>query len=297
MSKQFSDTEKKLVEIFSEGTGFKFEGKVYFVELIGKPSPAKGECKTDIYILANTHDGESKEFKISVKQGNADFLENKISLKRAIEIFGDKAQDIITDSTIKIKGSFEEENLIFFYKKGKTEAKCVTLGWKFELLNKLSGNKSGNLVLTDAQKLDVYAGTNLSEDKKNCRVNGGVIKESGVANYILVVDDIDKTADYFASNFEPITNYIKEKDIYFACKALNYRVTPDKWDGNRPLAVYVNWTLKDKILKGDLTFNNPLETKGNEVGENIQSILKKLNISEDNFSDLEKYLDKDINHY
>lgn len=44
-----------------------------------------------------------KEFKISVKQNNADFLENKISLDRAIEILGSDAQSIIERSIAKNK--------------------------------------------------------------------------------------------------------------------------------------------------------------------------------------------------
>lgn len=37
----------------------------------------------------------------------------------------------------------------------------MKLGWKFELLNKLSGEKSGILELTEEQKNDVFAGINL----------------------------------------------------------------------------------------------------------------------------------------
>lgn len=42
----------------------------------------------------------------------------------------------------------------------------MKLGWKFELLNKLSGEKSGALKLTEEQKYDIFAGINLSENKK-----------------------------------------------------------------------------------------------------------------------------------
>lgn len=41
----------------------------------------------------------------------------------------------------------------------------------------------------------------------------------------------------------PIKDYVKmHPDIYFACKALNYRTFAEKWDGNRPLSVQVNWS-------------------------------------------------------
>ena len=45
--------------------------------------------------------------------------------------------------------------------RGKTGARTMKLGWKFELLNKLSGEKSGILELTEEQKNDVFAGINL----------------------------------------------------------------------------------------------------------------------------------------
>lgn len=40
------------------------------------------------------------------------------------------------------------------------------MGWKFEFINKLGGKKCGIIDLTDQQKIDIYAGTNLNLDKK-----------------------------------------------------------------------------------------------------------------------------------
>ena len=42
---------------------------------------------------------------------------------------------------------------------------------------------------------------------------------------------------------QPIEHFAKQQDIYFVCKALNYRANKDKWDGDRSLSVYVNWFL------------------------------------------------------
>ena len=47
----------------------------------------------------------------------------------------------------------------------------MKLGWKFELLNKLSGEKSGALKLPEEQKYDIFAGLTLSENKKNSSVD------------------------------------------------------------------------------------------------------------------------------
>lgn len=47
---------------------FLFRGEKYQVALCGKPRPARGECKTDVYIKGIAPNGEAKEIKISVKQ-------------------------------------------------------------------------------------------------------------------------------------------------------------------------------------------------------------------------------------
>lgn len=81
----------------------------------------------------------------------ADFLENKMSFDRACEIFGKDASGIIKQCLLSIQDSFVADNLVYFEKKGKTGAHTMKLGWKFELLNKLSGEKSGALKLTEEQ--------------------------------------------------------------------------------------------------------------------------------------------------
>jgi hypothetical protein len=286
----FSNTETSLIKLFKESKTFDFNNKKYTILKIGKPSPSEGECKTDIYILASSNTG-NKEFKISVKQHNADFLENKIKIERAREIFGPQASTIIQHSLLRIKNSFDEETLINFEKKGRTEAKCITLGWKFELLNKLSGKKSALLTLNNKQKVDVYSGTNLGPSKTNCLVNGSKIDNSGVAEYILETDHkITQSANYYFSKLMSIDKYVVDRDIYFACKALNYRATKNKWDGDRPLAVYVDWKLQNNKLTGGLVFNNPLTVKGNQCGRKVQQILQSLKINENNFNDLKEYI-------
>lgn len=293
MSK-FGKTERYIRELFTIGNTFTYDGIDYTIIKSGKPLPSKGECKTDIYALTVNSKGINKEFKISVKQVDADFLENKMCLSRAIEILGKDAQNIIKSSVLDVKDDFLNDFLVYFNSFKRTEAECMKMGWKFEFLNKNGGERSGLIHLTDQQKIDVYAGTNLNQDKRNCTVSGETIENSGVANFILNVDDTTQEIDFYLNKLEPIESFAKKQDIYFACKALNYRFSKDKWDGNRPLAVYVDWRLDaNKKLTGDIIFDNPLNKKGNEIGENIRNILKKLNIDK-NFSSLTNFLDNNI---
>lgn len=303
MAKKFGKTEKYIQEQIEKTGKFTYQGDAYELLKIGKPNPkdGKGEPKTDIYCLARKKvSGKEKEFKISVKQTNANFLENKMSLERAIDIFGEDAQEIISRSTQKLKSEFEGKS-IFIEKGGRTEKGAITIGWKFELLNVLSGKKSGKIELTNEQKIDVYVGTNIKEEKRNSKVNGEDIDGSGIANYILEVDkDALPSLDEIFKCIEPIEEYAKEQNVYFACKAINFRSSkmkerPKPWDGNRPLAVYIDWKLNGEKISYDVMMDNPLGKKADEIGFQVIEMLKELGIKYDNFEEIENYVEnKDI---
>ena len=247
----FGEAERRILRFMSEGITFTFEQKEYIVVLSGKPTCQKGEPKTDIYILAKSNE-DYAEIKISYKKENADFIENKMTAERAEQLFGEDWIGIIEKSTTAIQDKFYKRMLI--YKNGfkKTEKGSITLGWKFELLNKSGGDLSGKMLLTDEQVIDVYAGSNLSLDKRNASVCKQVIRNSGVANYILMDENVYSAQDVI-DKMIPIKKYVMvHPDIYFACKALNYRTFAGKWDGNRPLSVQVNWDVIDNRLVPEL---------------------------------------------
>lgn len=273
----FGDAERRILAFMTEGTEFVFQDKKYRVILSGKPTCHKGEPKTDIYILAESvHD--KTEIKISYKKENADFIENKMSAERAEQLFGTDWEGIIEQSTTAIRDRFEERMLIYKNKYKRTEKGAITLGWKFELLNKNSGDLSGKMLLTEEQVIDVYAGSNLSEDKRNAMVCGQVIEDSGIANYILMDEDVHSAQDVI-DKMIPITEYVKlHPDIYFACKALNYRTFAEKWDGDRPLSVQVFWDAEENKLVPKLVYDKPLTIKGNEVAGRLLQYMKLLNI-------------------
>jgi len=292
------ETERHLVRLFTDAKIFTYNGINYEILIIGKPRPSRGECKTDIYILCRDNFGNNSEFKISIKQSDADFLENKMTYERAVEIFGNEADKILSESILKIKQSFENEPLINFTKFKRTEANCIKIGWKFELLNKTGGDKSSELILNNEQKVDVYSGSNLNVSKKNCNVNGQLIENSGVANFIIEVDNIVEDLNYYINKLEDINTYAIEQRIYFACKALNYRVNANKWDGDRPLSAYCNWSLNiENKLEAEIIFDRPLQVKGNEVGNNIRNLLDKLNINSENFTSIKSKLSSSVNLY
>lgn len=293
----FSDTERRLIDLLEVGVNFKFDGVEYTVSQPScKPIVVKGECKTDVYVQTSSANGD-RAFKISVKQQNADFLENKISYERAVEIFGSHADEIIMQATESIKDNFLKTPIIYFVRKGRTDAKSITLGWKFEFVNKTGGNLSSSMQLTTQQIVDIYSGTSLPEDKKNAIVNGEEVIDSGIADFILVVDqDKNMTIEDFEKGLMTIEKFVETEKptIYFACKALNYRAEKDKWDGDRPLSVYVDWHIENSKLVGELRFDEPLHHKGNEIGNRVQNLLLELGINSDNFSRLRDVIDSSI---
>lgn len=302
MSVLFSQTEKNFKSLCRVGNEFNYNGKRFKILKSGKPSTTdRGECKTDVYILCEDINSSLKvEFKISIKQSNADFLENKISLERAKQLFGNDTSMVLTNSIRQILSSFQNDEWILLNKKGRTEAKTIKIGWKFEICNKKQGDKSELLLLSDEQKIDVYSGTNLSSGKKNCYVDGVIINNSGVSNYVLIINEtkiFQKTLDDYFKDIQPIEKYAISQNLYFACKAINYRLEKSKWDGNRPLAVYINWILENNILYGNLIIENPLSTKANQIGDNLKEILKKLKIDKNNFDEITNILSKDIKYY
>lgn len=274
---KFGDAERYIACLFQVGQGFMFKGNNYEVVKSGKPTCSWGEPKTDVYVLAKSQ-FDFIEFKISFKKDNADFLENKISAERAEALFGYDWQNIIINATTALWNFFNNKPLIYKVAKGGTEQGSITLGWKFEIVNKPSGELSGVIPFTVEQLFDIYAGTNLPSDKKNAMVNGEVISDCGVANCILMNSNISTTQEAI-DNLQSIENYINNSPtVFFACKALNYRTFCSKYDGDRSLAVFVDWGVYDGKLDPTIIFDYPLTTRGNAVADKLKESLKKLNI-------------------
>ena len=233
----FGEFERRMLSYFSKGTEFFYNGRTMKVLESDKPTCSQGEPKTDIYVLAS--DGHNQEeIKISYKKENADFLENKTNAERAEQLFGPNWRVVIENSTTNIREQFEQRTRIYKEAFRRTEKGAITLGWKFELLNKPAGDLSGKMDLSEQQVYDVYAGTNLSRDKKDAMVNGRIIRNSGIADYILMSDDVRSAQDAI-DQMDSIWDYIdKHPNIYFACKALNYRTFRSKSIGELKMINY-----------------------------------------------------------
>lgn len=277
----FSNDEQTIRNFFPCGTTFFFDKCQFAVVFSGKPTCPEGEPKTDVFIRSRRiSDGQIKDFKISYKKSNADFLENKMSAVRAEQILGPTWRNIIVGALAELNFRFSQRKLIFKHSHARTEEGCFTIGWKFEFVNSPGGELSGRLNLTTNQLIDIYAGTNQSDIKKNAWVNNQEIPGSGIAEYILIGENFLSAQDII-NHLQSIVCYVQQNPaIYFACKALNYRSLhmPPKWDGNRPLSAYVSWQNINNRLHHHIILDDPLQQGGDNIGLQLLNALASLHI-------------------
>jgi len=275
--KTFSTSEKSVLDKCEIGASFIYGGCKYTITISGKPKSSAGEPKTDVYIEAKSGSGSVKEFKISYKQPNADFFENKMGAVRAQQIFGDSWKKNVIDLTAKIKDRFLNKKLVYKKRGNRTDKGSITLGWKFEFVDKGNGELSSNVNLTREQKVEVLTGRKLIESKRNAKVNGKIIVNSGVADFILYGGNY-KDLQSIIDALVPAEEYSGRVQIYLACKALNYRTFAKKWDGDRHLCVYVEWFEDKGKLDYKIVFDKPF-VSGSAMAEKLINSMKALAIS------------------
>ena len=288
----FSTVEKILLNKFKKGESFVYKSNKHTIIESGKPSPSIGGCKTDLYLKTKYSNNETFEFKISLKLDNAEFIENKTSLERAKQILGPNASQIIYDATKSIKSKFENVPLIV-HKKDLTYT--LMMGWKFEIFHNTTRKLRVQPNLTSTQVEEILSGKNVDNDKKNSKVNQVRISNSGIANIFLeissdLVSVNNMTLQKIVKGFESISSAANRMNINFGFTALNYRSDKNKWDGNRPLAVCVDWTITNDRLSGALNFDLPLTKKGDDIGELLRDHLETLEMKQTiNESDFRNY--------
>lgn len=263
--KKYSELEQKVISIFKKEGGFNFNNDYYDVIKVDKPTTKSGECKTDVYISGKSSNDKLIELKISVKtESSNEFQENKCTDVKMQSYFGENWEDIIKKAIASISTRFEELPLIYVSGKHPTKPNSITLGWKLEVTTK-ERNLCAPAPLTSQQIKDfVFKGTNLSIDKKNAYVCNEIVKDSGVADYLLIteLDKINNTSDVI-QQMQLIQNMTPPK-CYLVFTANNYRTKEDKADGKRALAVYINWKCINNKLVPEIKYDKPLHYTGEE---------------------------------
>lgn len=278
--KMYQEVENTIVDMLATDTRFAHNGKYYTIVAGGKPMSPHGEPKTDAYARAVSDDGDVLEIKVSVKAGNADFFENKISAKRAAEIFGEDWQPMMRDAVSELSDVLSSRKLINKVGRGRVEPGSITLGWRCDILNKRSGDASVPFVTDVATKVEIITGSTLPADKRDAYVNGVVTPGSGIANLVFCADkgmpsDVSELLEMCVS---PVEYAEQMPDMYLAAKAVNYRMIKGKCDGNRPLLVPVRWSAVDGAMVAELHFDEPLVHGARDMCASLFAALHELGI-------------------
>lgn len=262
--KDYRKLEDRVINLFKKGTTFTWDGVQYKVLKSDKPqSQSKGEPKTDVFVeFENNNTNEVKQLKISCKlEGTNEFQENKIKAERAEQIFGKDWANVIIDASLSIKEKFEHTQVYFPKGVGRTKETQYTNGWKVEIASK-QRELSVPLPLSDDEIRNyIYKGTTLDDKKKDSKVKGVIVKDSGIAEYMLVsaIEELN-SIDSVLQKIIPIDDYpIQQHYIIFTGN--NFRVLEKKWDGNRALGVQVKWVadLDEGKMVSEIIYDHPLD--------------------------------------
>jgi hypothetical protein len=257
--------EDHIINTFRNDRLFTYYERICEVIEAGKPRPQSvgGECKTDVFVRARMQDtGEEFDLKISVKNTNREFMGNKLKKEDVEAYLGPDWENILIEATTSIRDSFENRVLMYASGHYPTKPNSVTVGWKLEIADRPRA-LSVPIPLSDRQIRDyVYKGTNLTRDKKDSVVNGRVIPNSGVADYLIItcIEDIETSNDVIEQ-----MQLIDDADIgdtYFIFTANNYRTDVQKADGSRFLAVRIEWEVDNGRMVPIFHYDSPLQYTG-----------------------------------
>lgn len=276
--KSYGLLEDRVIEVFQNEHSFSYDEVCYKVLKVGKPRPSSGECKTDVYVLGQSPNNSKIELKISIKtRSSNEFQENKVTAKKMEAYFGTGWEETVIKASKNLRAEFENRPLIYVTKHHPVKPDSITLGWKLEIASK-PRSLSAPIPLTDKEIRDyVYKGTNQSTEKKNASVNGEMIINSGIAEFLLVteIDEIKSTSDVI--NQMQLIDDAKISPTYLIFTANNYRTREDSADGPRPLAVFVKWTCIDNKLISEIIYDSPLLYTGqNDIKPILLEALNKL---------------------
>lgn len=287
VQREYGLLEHHIINTFMEDRVFQYQRKKYKVIMAGKPRPqgSGGECKTDVFVRTIENDtNQIRDFKISVKNTNKEFMGNKLTVAVMESFFGNCWEEIVINATTSLKQEFENRVLVFATGSYPIKPNSITVGWKLEITDR-PRTLSTKIPLSDQEIRDlVYKGKALSDSKRNSIVNGNMIIDSGIADYLITtnMDRIESSQDII--NQMELIDDTNIGDTYFAFTANNYRTDVRKADGPRSLAVRIRWKcIKNKIIP-EFYYNEPLKYTGERdmapyVRKSLE-MLGKQNVSE-----------------
>ena len=217
--------EQRVRDVINKDGKFMWHGEEYKVIFCDKPTlgGGLGEPKTDTFVRAvNKKTNEQKDFKISTKKTDFAYLENHPKEKKLREFFGPECKEIMSSMQRRVFKKFPGISPVIF--EGEEKEKGITLGWRNEYLQESTRPLGIRLAQDVANK--VWWGEGSPKEYLDAKVNGKIIPNSGMPDWILVKDEKDiKTANGIFSDLKDIKEFAKtNKLVDSTYQAHNYRM-------------------------------------------------------------------------
>ena len=210
--------EQKVRDVINKEGRFEWNEEQFDVEFCGKPVASSGEPKTDTFVRAiNKKTTETVDIKISTKKSNFGYLQNHPLKLKLYEFYGPECKEILTKMQKKVFGKFPNLQPINF---GGEPG--FTLGWRNEYLQE--NTRSLGMRLTQDIANKVWWGEGSPKEYLDATVNGNVIENSGMPDWILVRDgqNINTTKDIFP-NLKDIRDFAKTHNLVDSSPSLVVR--------------------------------------------------------------------------
>lgn len=256
--------ERKVSAAFVPNDRIRYQNTNYTVKLSGKPDADKGgEGKTDAYILlVDEETAALREIKISIKDSNADMIENKIGKDRMNQIFPKERQAEISSQAIEVlqaridSGEYMLNNGV----PDENGQRVLTVGFLADLVEQGTAGANGvDFEATVDEVIEAWSGANLKLGQRHSSINGEKVENSGVANAILKNKDSSflgkdrMTAQkYILDNCISIEDYAEDpanRVLRFKLRASNFG--KGSRDHRRPMLLRVGHTFNPETGQVD----------------------------------------------
>ena len=297
MSKKHSENERILGKLFSVGTKFVFDGIEYESKISDEPKSQDGDgCPiTDLYLEAKPtkEKVDNLILKISLKKTDWEFIKNHMQKSDAQELFFDDYNKVIKNYIGRSYDLLKDLPVVDLGYDGKIinrklQTGGFTLGWEMMVTKKNRVESYGKLPGKYVNEL--VLGEHLQKNRRNAKVKGKVIPESGIPTHVLTKNLDENSTFEEAFNDEimlPIEQFMEEyqNKFYVILKANNYRSlknnksSKQRCDGSRPLFIQNRWFTKNGCLDRELICDFEKACDRNDQNrESLEAALEQLGI-------------------
>ena len=288
------ENERKLLELFSPGTRFTFDGIEYESKICAKPQAqgGGGEPITDMYLQAKPTKEKVDDLilKISLKKTDWEFIKNHMQKVDGLDVFFKEFETMIRNYLERASELVRDIPVIDLGGEGKINGKmldgAITLGWEMMITDRNRGLSLG--ILENRFVREAILGEHIEERRRHVLVNGDIINDSGIPTHVLEMNlDGDTTHEDIFQILRTSEEFVEahQDDLRVILKANNYRslrndkTSSQRCDGSRYLIVQNRWFVKNGCLDRELIcdFDKAFD-RNDQSRESLEDALEQLGI-------------------